>query len=98
IIIVTFLVGASCAADETKVNLDDCKWIWYPDATSGVDAPKGTRYFRYAFEPKERPGSARIYLGADNSCDLFVNGELTGHVQGWDKISAIEVGTKLRAG
>ncbi len=67
------------------LRLDNCKWIWHPEATAGGDAPAGTRYFRKTIAPaflKEHlatfPVKTQGILSADNAFVLYANGKEIG--------------------
>ncbi len=63
-----------------KASLTGCKWVWFPEGNPAVDAPPGTRYFRQTISiPADRKiKRAHFLLTADNSFELFVNGNPAG--------------------
>ncbi|HRZ17564.1 MAG TPA: hypothetical protein P5141_08380, partial [Candidatus Hydrogenedentes bacterium] len=63
-------------------------------------APAGKRLFRHAFEIEAGAAvsSARAFMTADNSFELFVNGRSAGAGNNFNAIQVMEVGTLLRTG
>lgn len=96
------VIRASVEADSP---LDDAKWIWYaegnPAATSpAATAPAATRYFRthLEIEPGRAVQAATASLTADNSCELFVNGQRVGGGDDFRQIKTFDIARNLRPG
>ena len=84
--------------------LRDAQWIWFDEGDPAKQAPAETRRFRTALNlPSGRAmKTATFVLGADNSFELFVNGEFAGkgnnptlpmvlHIEPWLKPGANEL-------
>jgi alpha-L-rhamnosidase len=84
--------------------LRDAQWIWFDEGDPAKQAPAETRRFRASLNlPSDRAmKTATFVLGADNSFELFVNGEFAGkgnnptlpmvlHIEPWLKPGANEL-------
>ncbi len=80
--------------------LSDAKWIWSPEGNPAISAPPGKRYFRLVFETKSDGiiQSAEAAMTADNSFELFVNGQRAGTGNNFNLITRINVGALLKRG
>jgi hypothetical protein len=80
--------------------LEHAKWIWHTEGNPAVSAPVGKRYFRRSFtlEGKEDIDSARVFMTADNSFELWVNGRKAGHGDNFHLAPALDVKRMLRVG
>jgi alpha-L-rhamnosidase len=70
---VNLALGSSADSDVLK----DCRWIWTPGEGDPAQAvPAGVRYFRKTFDLKDgaKVQQATLYIAADNSAQVFVNG------------------------
>ncbi|MCS6859527.1 MAG: glycoside hydrolase family 78 protein [Abditibacteriales bacterium] len=65
----------SVSAAQTD-NLAGVNWIWFPEGNPRADAPRGTRFFRKAFDiPANKPvKTAVLTASADNVFRAFLNG------------------------
>ncbi len=60
-------------------NLEKAHWIWFPSGDPAKSAPAGSRFFRCRIGVPERPiRRALCIIGADNSFELFLNGDRIG--------------------
>lgn len=80
--------------------LDECSWMWHPEATSGGIAPPGARYFRKCFTlPGESVIKSAVAVAtADNTFEWFVNGQRAFGSEQWKQPVATEVRTLLQPG
>jgi hypothetical protein len=74
------------------------QWVWFDEADPTVDAPAGSRHFRQTFQLTTVPQQATLYITADNSFTLWINGTKVGSGDEWMKASSFEVAKLLRAG
>jgi len=58
----------------------NAKWIWYPEGNPAIAAPPGNRFFRrlVVLDAAREVASARMAMTADNSFELWVNGQRAG--------------------
>jgi hypothetical protein len=88
---------------QTLSALQAAKWIWYPEGNPAESAPPGARYFRRVLALPAKPVSARLTLTADNSFEVWVNGQLAGsgdnfnQSYGFDVLRLLKPGTNLLA-
>jgi hypothetical protein len=88
---------------QTQSALRTAKWIWYPEGSPAASAPPGARYFRRVIVLPDKPASARFTLTADNSFELWVNGQSAGtgnnfnESYGFDILRLLKPGTNLLA-
>jgi hypothetical protein len=64
-----------------KVNpLAPAQWIWFPEGSAASPPAAGTRYFRRSFQVDagKKRQSAQLTMTADNSFELYVNGQSVG--------------------
>jgi hypothetical protein len=80
--------------------LADAKWIWYREGNPAVSAPVGTRYFRRSFTlaDKAQVESAHVFMTADNSFELWVNGRSAGKGDNFHMAGSCDVKPLLRPG
>ena len=80
--------------------LEHAKWIWIKEGNPAVDAPIGKRYFRRSFtlEGTGNIESARVFMTADNSFELWVNGRRAGKGDNFHVASMLDVKRMLRPG
>ena len=80
--------------------LSDARWIWYNEGQPVVSAPMGKRYFRKSFtlEGNSSMESARIAMTADNSFEVWVNGERAGEGNNFHLVATLDVRQMLRPG
>ncbi len=76
------------------------KWIWHSEGKPAASAPVGKRYFRrvVTLEANARVESARVFMTADNSFDLFVNGRQAGSGDNFHETSELDVAPYLQPG
>ena len=62
---------------ESGNALADAKWIWFDDGTASADAPPETCAFerRFSIAVPDKLVSARLWVGADDNCAVYVNGQ-----------------------
>ena len=87
-------------APEAENPLAQATWIWHPEGNPAVSAPAGKRYFRRAFtlEDETNIESARVFMTADNSFELRVNGRRAGRGDNFHVASVLDVRQMLRSG
>ncbi|MGC8834032.1 MAG: glycosyl hydrolase [Armatimonadota bacterium] len=80
--------------------MGQAKWIWYPEGNPLQTAPQRvTRYFRREIEVKSAPIlSAEIVATADNSFRCWVNGQLAGEGDSWERLYSLDVLSLLKPG
>ncbi len=81
-------------------TLDGATWIWTPEQPDGLMHPPGTRYFRWKVQiPVDTQADrATIAMTADNSFEMYVNGEPAGSGSSWSSLEQIDVTKHLRPG
>ncbi len=90
--------------EKDPLDLQECRWIWYPEEDSAAEVPAGTRYFRRTFDipPDRTIVQARILMDADDRFTLFANGiqassdDIT--TQQWQVLNEINLRRHLRPG
>ena len=87
-------------ASDAGNPLEQAKWVWFNEGNPAASAPVGKRYFRQAFVLADVPGveSARVFMTADNSFELWVNGRKAGSGDNFHVASALDVKPMLRRG
>ncbi|KAF4616409.1 hypothetical protein D9613_008242 [Agrocybe pediades] len=72
------------SAASPRLSLSDANWIWTNEVQSGI-APVGNRAFRKTINlpPGQRATSATIYMAADDSFTLYVQGRIVGSGSNW---------------
>ena len=82
------------------LDLEGCKWLWYPEADPQKSAPVGTRFFRRKIEiPSDKKVKrARFRLIADNEGTLYVNDQEVQKFSGWKPPYTFEVTEKVKTG
>jgi len=87
-------------ATEAANPLEPAKWIWHKEGNPAVSAPVGKRYFRRTFSLKGDPKveSARVFMTADNSFELWVNGRQAGSGNNFHVCSTLDVAPLLKSG
>ena len=80
--------------------LEQAKWIWHNEGNPAVGAPVGTRYFRrsFALEGNADIESARVFMTADNSFELWVNGRKAGKGDNFHVAAMLDAKRLLKAG
>jgi alpha-L-rhamnosidase len=92
--------SAKQEADKTCPTLDDCFWVWHPEARPGAIAPPGGRFFRkrMILPPDATWRRAVAVATADNSFELYVNGLRAFGSEQWQPPVAADVRTLLHPG
>ena len=87
-------------AEEVSSPISKGMWIWFNEGNPAVSAPVGTRYFRRSFTLDGTAGieSARVYMTADNTFQLWVNGRRAGRGDNFHVAEAFDVNPLLRPG
>jgi hypothetical protein len=93
-----FMTPDSTSGGENPVK--QATWIWYKEGNPAVNAPVGNRYFRRSFTLEGSPSieSARVFMSADNSFELWVNGRRAGAGDNFHVASVLDVKAMLRPG
>ncbi len=88
------------AAGDAGNPLKQAAWIWYHEGNPAVSAPAGTRYFRRSFtlEATTDIESARVFMAADNSFKVWVNGRQAGKGDNFHVAGMFDVKRMLRPG
>jgi hypothetical protein len=75
---------AVCATNPA-LKLDGCQWIWFPEGDPARDAPVAKRYFQRSFAVPlgQVVAGARLFIAADDWCEVWLNGEKLGSVGSW---------------
>ena len=85
---------------ELQNPLEQAKWIWHKEGNPAANAPVGKRYFRRVISlDKAKPiDSAEVFMTADNSFLLSVNGRRLGDGNNFHETYRIDVAPILKAG
>jgi len=85
---------------DAEKPLEQAKWIWYKEGNPDVSAPVGTRYFRRSFtlDGTGNIESARCFMTADNSFELWVNGREAGRGDNFHEAAVLDIKPMLLAG
>ncbi len=85
---------------EEKSPLKRAQWIWHAEGNPAVAAPVGKRFFRrrLVLDPKRDLASARMVLTADNSFELWVNGQPAGSGADYNQTFKLDVARWLKPG
>jgi hypothetical protein len=80
--------------------LKQATWVWFKEGNPAVSAPVGKRYFRRSFmlEGNRSIESAHVFMSADNSFELWVNGRRAGAGDNFHVASVLDVKAMLRPG
>jgi mono/diheme cytochrome c family protein len=73
------------------------RWIWN-DPKAAEAAPPGTVYFRKTFRIEEMPSEPLIFIAADNSFTLYLNGKKVGTGNDYSQLKRIDLRGKLAKG
>lgn len=87
-------------SQETKNPLEQAKWIWHKEAKPGMNAPVGRRVFHRTIALDSTAGiqSARVFMTADNSFELTVNGRNAGSGDNFHDLRELDVAPMLKPG
>jgi hypothetical protein len=86
-------------AQEARNPLTPAKWIWFQEGNPAASAPVGKRWFRRTLTLDDaRVESARMFMTADNSFEIYVNGSPAGKDDNFHFVYAYEVGPLLKPG
>ncbi len=96
----TVILDAGASAPALANPLSDAKWIWSAEGNPAVSAPPGKRYFRREFirEDNCEVLSAQFGMTADNSFELFVNGQAAGTGNNFNVVTNMDVRALLKRG
>ncbi len=85
---------------QVELSLDQAKWIWGAEKNAAVNAPAGKYCFRRAFriEAGRKIKAAKIVMTADNSFELWVNGQSVLSGDNFGLSYAADVTTLLKPG
>lgn len=80
--------------------LDQARWIWHAEGQPAAAAPVGRRWFRREFtlSAGQEVVSARACFTADNSFELWLNGDRVGAGDNFRRLEMFDVGALLRPG
>ncbi len=72
-------------ASESRVSLDGCSWIWFPEGDPAKDAPAAKRYFRRTFvlPADKQVAHAVLNASADDGFVTSLNGKEIGSSSDW---------------
>jgi alpha-L-rhamnosidase len=81
-------------------DIDKAQWIWYPEGSPASAAPIGNRWFRATLTIPDGKAitAATAHVTADNSCELFVNGEEIGKTQDYRQVKEWKIAEDLHPG
>jgi hypothetical protein len=83
---------------QTLSALRTAKWIWYPEGNPAASAPPGARYFRRVLELPDKPASAQLTMTADNSFEVWVNGQQAGTGDNFNESYRFDIARQLKPG
>ncbi len=88
------------SAEDNQNVIQRAKWIWHKEGNPASRAPVAERYFRRLLtltegQPVE---SARVWMTADNTFELWVNGQKAGEGDNFNEISHPEVTALVKPG
>jgi hypothetical protein len=90
------------AFDAVTAGFAGCSWIWYPEGNPRNAAPAGACYFRKNIGVLEKVKKAIFHVTADNSMELYVNGQKAGtsdsSPEGWRNPVQLDVTKFVRQG
>ncbi len=80
--------------------LEAAKWIWRSEGNPAVSAPVGKRFFRRTLTLAQNAPleSARVYMTADNSFQLWVNGRHAGSGDNFHAAVSLDIVRMLKPG
>lgn len=84
---------------ESTRFVEDCAWLWYPEADPTTNAPQGKRYFRKVFDlpAGKSVRHATLVATADNQFTAYLNGQQVGEGGEWQRLHSISLGPDLFA-
>ena len=85
---------------ECSRSLKEAHWIWHPTENGARNAPVGARYFRRELPLPSDRKVTRAYcaFAADNFCDLYINGDEIGRVNGFRQARIFDIAKHLSKG
>ncbi|HPO16258.1 MAG TPA: glycosyl hydrolase [Candidatus Hydrogenedentes bacterium] len=95
------ILDTTATSKETEVNpLATAQWIWYPEGNPAASAPPGKCYFHRTIEIENNRTiqSAQATMTADNSFELFVNGQSAGTGNNFTIAQTLDVSALLKPG
>ena len=85
------------SADETNFQQPEPQWIWTPVQDVG-NMPNGACFFRRTFLVSSPPPNVLLDIAADDSFEVYVNGEPVGRGEGWQHFSRLDISKFVRPG
>ena len=81
-------------------ELVNAKWIWHKEGNPAASAPPGERFFRRVITlgQAQRIAAARILVTADNSFELWVNGQQAGVGGNFKETYTFDIKRRLQPG
>jgi alpha-L-rhamnosidase/Glycosyl hydrolase 2 galactose-binding domain-like len=88
------------SVSESESLLGKAKWIWHDEVGSPLAAPRGKRYFfrECMLHPTLGLDHALFSMTADNSFELWVNGQLAGRGRNHRRVYKMDIAALLRPG
>lgn len=96
----TDAVQAGSAGPVGPKTLAQARWIWHSEGNPAISAPVGKRYFKRGLVIPSglEVQSARFSMTADNSFELWVNGQSAGVGDSFHQVCVMDVASLLKAG
>ena len=98
-IVVTILLlssGFVWANDGDSSPTTEPLWIWTPVQQAG-SIPTGACFFRRTFEVTRR-STATLEIAADDSFEVYVNGQFVGQGSGWAHLTKLDISNHVQVG
>jgi alpha-L-rhamnosidase len=88
------------ATSRSTAFLEGAEWIWTPEKEAGIFYPPGERYFRWnvTLPVAAKIDKAMVFMTADNSFVLYVNGKRAGGGDNYGVVQLIDVTSYLSSG
>lgn len=83
---------------EQETPVGQSNWIWCSEETSALAASPGRRYFVRTVNLDQLPDGATIFITADNAFRCWVNGEMAGHGETFQRIFEFTITELLLSG
>ncbi|MGI4788296.1 MAG: glycosyl hydrolase, partial [Janthinobacterium lividum] len=84
----------------TVMQVDQARWIWFPEGNPAASAPVGKRFFQTTrtIAPGQTIKSGMALITADNSYILFVNGHRVGSGDDFHALNTLDMTPWLKTG
>ncbi|MCK5862401.1 MAG: hypothetical protein KAH38_07940, partial [Candidatus Hydrogenedentes bacterium] len=84
---------------KAEAVFEKSSWIWVA-GEDAMGAPVGTAWFIKSIEVRKDVAitSAKMYVAADNSCRIIINGEKQYRVTGWKQFSGVDIAPHFHPG